>query len=71
MKSGGGGIKVPGGGGGAVEGGGGTNISPSTRSGTDITDPLDNRSPPTGGKKKSQRKVQCCCKKSRYIKKER
>lgn len=41
MKSGGGGIKVPGGGGGAVEGGGGTNISPSTRSGTDITDPLD------------------------------
>lgn len=41
MKSGGGGIKVPGGGGGAIEGGGGTNISPSMRSGIDITDPLD------------------------------
>lgn len=40
-------MKFAGGGGGAMEGGGGTNISPSTRSGTDITDPLDNRSPLT------------------------
>lgn len=54
MKSG-GGIKIPGmgggategGGGGAMEGGGGTNISPSTRSGTDRTDPLANLSPLT------------------------
>lgn len=51
MKSGGGRIKLPGGGGGAIEGGGGTNISPSTRSGTDITDPLDKLSPPTMKKK--------------------
>lgn len=41
MKSGGGRMKVSGGGGGAIEGGGGINMSPSTRSGTDITDPLD------------------------------
>lgn len=42
MKSRGGGTKVCGGGGGAIEGGGGgTNTSPSTRSGTDITDPLE------------------------------
>lgn len=54
MKSGGGGTKVPGGGGGAIEGGGGTNISPSKRSGTDITDPLDKRSPPTIKKKKKK-----------------
>lgn len=47
MKSGGGGIKLPGGGGGATEGGAGTKISPSTRSGTDITDPLDSLSSPT------------------------
>lgn len=54
MKSGGGGTKVPGGGGGAIEGGGGTNISPSTRSGTDITDPLDERSPPLYGYKEQR-----------------
>lgn len=41
MKSGGGGMKVAGGGGGDMVGGGGTSISPSTRSGTDMTDPLD------------------------------
>lgn len=49
MKSSGGGIKVPGGGGGAMAGGGGgamaggggTEIPSSSRSGTDITDPLD------------------------------
>ncbi|KAG7219264.1 hypothetical protein INR49_019212 [Caranx melampygus] len=46
-KKSGGGMKGPGGGGGAMEGGGGTNISPSSRSGTDITDPLDRLSPPT------------------------
>lgn len=54
VKSGGGRMKVPGGGGGAIEGGGGTIISPSTRSGTDITDPLD-QLPPLTGKEKRQR----------------
>lgn len=44
-KSGGGGLNMGGGGGGAIEGGGGINISPSTKSGTDTADPLDNRSP--------------------------
>lgn len=44
-KSGGGGMNMGGGGGGAIVGGGGINISPSTKSGTDIADPLENRSP--------------------------
>lgn len=55
MKSGGGRMKVPGGGGGAIEGGGGTIISPSTRSGTDITDPLDQLPPLTGKTKESDK----------------
>lgn len=54
MKSDGVGIQVPGGGGGAIEGGGGTNISPSTRSGTDIIDPLDKLSPPAMEKKEER-----------------
>lgn len=54
MKSGGGRIKVPGGGGGAIEGGGGTIISPSTRSGTDITDPLDQLPPLTREEKRER-----------------
>lgn len=52
MKSGGGRTKVPGGGGGALEGGGGTNISPSSRSWMDMTDPLDKLSPPTRNKER-------------------
>lgn len=47
MKSGGGRTNAPGGGGGALVGGGGTNISPSSRSWTDMTDPLEKLSPPT------------------------
>lgn len=59
-KSGGGGIKSLGGGGGATEGGGGTNISPLSRLGTEVTEPLDNRSPPTVEEKTGQmRKIQC------------
>lgn len=50
-KSGGGRTKDPGGGGGAVKGGGGTSISPSSRSWTDMTDPLDKLSSPTRKKK--------------------
>lgn len=53
MKSGGGGTNT-GGGGGATEGGGGTSISPSTRSGTDIADPLDSRSPLTENNKEKE-----------------
>lgn len=51
MKSGGGRTNAPGGGGGALVGGGGTNISPSSRSWTDMTDPLEKLSPPTRKKK--------------------
>lgn len=47
MKSGGGRTKASGGGGGALEGGGGTSISPSSRSGREMTDSLDKLSPPT------------------------
>lgn len=50
-KSGGGRTNVPGGGGGAAKGGGGTSISPWSRSGTEMTDPLDKLSSPTGGKR--------------------
>lgn len=46
-KSGGGGIHSLGGGGGATEGGGGTNISPLSRLGTEVMEPLDNGSQPT------------------------
>lgn len=62
MKSG-GGIKG-GGSGGAIEGGGGINISPSTRSGRDITDPVDKLSPLTEGKKlrtRDERMLSVCC----------
>lgn len=57
-KSGGGGIHSLGGGGGATEGGGGTNISPLSRLGTEVMEPLDNGSQPTVDEKTGQmRKV--------------